>query len=59
MERLKKLGGSVAYTYFMSNEMSAMQSILEEIRATLSAIKTSVDQPTINSPTVSHTKMIA
>ena len=53
MDRLKKLGGSVPYTYFMTNEMSAMQAILEEIRSTLSAIKTSIDQPAINSPTVS------
>ena len=53
MDRLKKLGGSVPYTYFMTNEMNVMQGILEEIRATLSAIKTSIDQPAINSPTVS------
>ena len=53
MDRLKKLGGSVPYTYFMTNEMSMMQGILEEIRSTLAAIKTSIDQPAINSPTVS------
>ena len=52
MERLKKLGGSVAFGYFMNSEMTIMQAVLEEIRSNLLAIKSAAEQPTIHSPTV-------
>jgi len=51
-ERIKRLGGLTPFTYFMTNDMNVMQSVLDEIRNTLLAIKSSVDNPTIHSPTV-------